>query len=133
MSISDVKVSGLDEAIEGLNALPGATARRAEEVFNRRLPAIAEDARAHCPVGKTGELRKSIRYEEARTKGLETRGSVAAGTDKAWYVFPVHERLDVKHPNGEAKFLENAVTRGQGPTEEDLQDIPGKAAADVRL
>jgi hypothetical protein len=63
------------------------------------LELVKEEAVRRCPID-TGALRKS-----ARVKIRGNEGSINFGMDYAVYV---HERLDLRHPVGEAKFLENA-------------------------
>ena len=42
------------------------------------------------------------------------------------YAVPVHERLGVRHPVGEAKFLENAVNHLSGEYAKYLQKLLGQ-------
>jgi hypothetical protein len=63
------------------------------------LELVKEEAVRRCPID-TGALRKS-----ARVKIRGNTGSINFGMSYAIYV---HERLDLRHPVGEAKFLENA-------------------------
>lgn len=65
--------------------------------------AIAERARELVPVD-TGALRNSIRVEE-RDNGY----AVVAGGPEAPYAIYVHERLDLHHEVGQAKFIEVAA------------------------
>jgi hypothetical protein len=80
---------------------------------------ILTDARLHCPVD-TGALRASgtVRREEGDVL-------VGFGGPSAPYALYVHERTDLHHPEGEAKFLENAFNRWRGDWKE-------KVTADVR-
>ncbi len=120
----DVKVTGLNEAIASLKKLGVDFLPNVAKVYDRHLPAISEDSATHTPVGETGNLKASNRALPAVIQAGEVKATVKAGNDDAWYVHIVHERLDVKHPNGEAKFLENAVNRGNPALEEDLKQVP---------
>jgi hypothetical protein len=89
-----------------------------EEGIKKCLGVIHRKAQTLCPVDinvprrREGlpHLRDSGREETTGT-GMATQGAVVF---EGFYAIYVHERLDVKHPVGEAKFLEKAVrlTRG---------------------
>jgi hypothetical protein len=67
------------------------------------LELVKEEAVRRCPID-TGKLRKS-----ARVKMRGNTGSISFGDDlEIYYAIYVHERLDLHHPVGEAKFLEKA-------------------------
>lgn len=89
-----------------------------EEGIRKCLGVIHRKAQTLCPVDvnvprrREGlpHLRDSGR-EEVHGKGMAAQGAVVFEGSHAIYV---HERLDVRHPVGEAKFLEKAIrlTRG---------------------
>jgi hypothetical protein len=66
---------------------------------------IAADAVSRCPV-ETGELQESV-FLKPTTDGAE----VGFSAPHALYV---HERIDVEHADGEAKFLEHAKDAAAG-------------------
>jgi len=66
--------------------------------------AIASLAASKCPTA-TGRLRGSVRVV-VNADGA----SVTVGGPDAPYAVAVHERLDLEHENGEAKFLEHAAS-----------------------
>lgn len=78
-------------------------------------------AKKRCPKD-TGALAASGRvviYSD-RTVGIQFGG------DSAPYAVPVHERLGVHHPNGEAKFLESAMLEDIDLFGRALQEAMGK-------
>ena len=62
---------------------------------------ILGGAQRRCPV-KPGTLAGSATLDDSAP------GEVVIGFNTS-YAAPVHERLDVSHPQGEAKFLENEI------------------------
>ena len=95
-----VKVDGgtaVAEAIEAaLQRMPGAV-QVGLLVEGAR---IAADAASRCPVDK-GELRASVFVAPKQGGGVEVGF-------KAPHAVQVHERTDLHHEDGEAKFLEKA-------------------------
>lgn len=71
------------------------------------------EAQLRTPVG-TGELVDSAR---AQVDGDEA--TVSFGTDHA---IVVHEKLDLHHTNGQAKFLESALTDEQDSILQSIAD-----------
>jgi hypothetical protein len=65
---------------------------------------IIGDAQAICPVDK-GTLQASGTVDDSN---LESGNELVIGFDTD-YAAVVHERLDVHHPQGQAKYLETAV------------------------
>ena len=70
------------------------------------LSSIQQESRRRTPVD-TGDLRQSTQWRIDEVGG-GLRGQVGSHLD---YAVEVHERLNVPHPIGEAKFLWNAVTQ----------------------
>lgn len=68
------------------------------------------NAKVRTPVDK-GPLRASGFADPPEIKGNEIKGRI--GFDKEYAVY-VHERTELLHPVGEAKFLENAMNEEQG-------------------
>lgn len=66
---------------------------------------VLGDAQQLCPVD-TGALVASATEEPARLDGNEVTKRIGFNTD---YAAAVHERLDVLHAQGQAKFLETAI------------------------
>lgn len=84
---------------------------------------VMQDSQALCPVA-TGTLRDSA------VTAAEVQGDVvtAAVGYTASYAPAVHEKTDIRHTNGQAKFLEDAVKRYEPQYLGDL----GRAAEKVR-
>ena len=102
-------ITGLQEFQQHLNRLKNSYHGRAGASLYKFATMIKNDARDRAPK-KTGELRKSGRVHDPISSG-DGRISckITFGNEKAYYAIYVHEDLNAKHTNGEAKFLENAV------------------------
>jgi len=87
---------------------------------------VKEVAQANCPY-QSGRLHDSARIEE------DARGCTVVFD--APYAWAVHERTEVRHPNGKAKFLEDAVREVSreivGDVAEALEDVLKGAAEGV--
>lgn len=98
------RVTGLEKVNANLRQF----ARRVPDRAARALNVVAEetmtDAKARTPVD-TGTLRRSGKVHDHASARKLTAG-LSFATEYAVYV---HERTDIRHPNGEAKFLENAI------------------------
>ena len=92
---------------------------------------VEGESTRRCPV-ETGELRSRV-FNEGPLRDGDTYVQVV-GYEKfgaTWekgkaYALPVHERTDVQHPVGEAKFLENAVNHLSGEYAKYLQKLLGQ-------
>ena len=69
---------------------------------------VQADSMRRTPVD-TGTLKASHETSLPSYRGDFLEVTISVGGAAKKYAVPVHERLDVKHPNGEAKFLQNAV------------------------
>ncbi len=98
-------IEGLDEAIKNMNKMfiksPVAVSKALDKVANSVL---AESIQL-TPVD-TGTLRRSQKVTNKKVGIDEVSVEVRADTDYAVYV---HENLQARHPQGQAKFLESAV------------------------
>jgi hypothetical protein len=74
--------------------------------------AIITDAKRRTPVD-TGALRNSGFVEAPNVSGREIEVRLGFGGPAAPYALFVHETLRATHHNGEAKFLENAMTEAR--------------------
>jgi hypothetical protein len=63
----------------------------------------------HTKAPHPGALRASHETTEPELEGGALSVRILVGGPAAPYALPVHERLDVDHPIGEAKFLENSL------------------------
>jgi len=101
--------------LEGAPELIARLKRIAEEAPKEFGAALYQEALAiqklsmgMTPVD-TGALRASHQTEKPAIRGGEVSVAINVGGPSAPYALPVHERLDVHHPVGQAKFLEYAV------------------------
>lgn len=95
-----VKINGVAALKARLQELAQRVPDRVEQALSEAGDALLEDAKARVPVS-TGELHDSG-YVSARP------GRVTVGFSSE-HALTVHERLDVQHEQGEAKFLERAA------------------------
>lgn len=92
---------------------------------------VEGESTRRCPV-ETGELRSRV-FNEGPLRDGDTYVQVV-GYEKfgaTWeqgrpYAVPVHERTNVHHPVGEAKFLQNAVNALTGEYAKYLQKLLGE-------
>jgi len=83
------------------------------ERVRQAIGIVLDEARRRCPYD-THHLEK---YSWKINRTREGVWSLEFATEDAThveYAMAVHERLDVYHPHGEAKFLENAWTEKHG-------------------
>jgi len=79
----------------------------ATALYQEGLELMAESMR-RTPV-ETGTLQKTHRTALPKWRGPFVEVAIPAGGSKAPYAVPVHERLDVFHNPGQAKFLESTI------------------------
>lgn len=109
---------GVSASVSGSDALARAIEEQVRDLReSTRLALVIEaaviagDAAARCPV-QTGALQRSVRVVPS--------DDGAAVAFLAPYAVEVHERIDVVHPNGEAKFLEHATQSAAGDMAENV-------------
>lgn len=83
-----------------------AAALKAVDVYGEK---VLGDAQQLCPVD-TGALVASAKADPAVLEGEGVTKRLSFNTD---YAAIVHERLDVKHPVGQAKYLSTAIERNR--------------------
>ena len=100
-----VTFSGWDKTWQRIRALE----KTAPEAVIIGLMALGErimsDAVKRVPVD-TGRLRSSGYVAPPARTGVRNAVEIGFGTD---YAIPVHERTELTHTTGEAKFLQNAI------------------------
>ena len=100
---------GVDDVIGNLNQAIRKTKGRTLKGVRGALLLFKADSMVRTPVD-TGNLRAG-HYIDVGMEGNEPQGVVGVQAD---YAVPVHENLNVYHPVGEAKYLENAVKAKAG-------------------
>jgi hypothetical protein len=95
-----MSTQGLFSALRGLKGLADLSDNVVDDTLEEIAFRILKKAKEKTPVD-TGFLRSSGQVEE-----IDGGFRVAF---KAKYALPVHERTEVSHANGEAKFLKNAA------------------------
>lgn len=91
--------------LAGLKAAEDRTVKAALAAVDKFGLQVLGDAQQLCPV-KTGALKASATEEPAELHGSNVTKRIGFNTD---YAAAVHERLDLAHTQGQAKFLETAI------------------------
>jgi len=95
-----MKIQGLDSLLALLMRASDDVKEAVHDGLEELAFKVLKEAKTRTPVD-TGFLRSS--------GTVEMLGDKAIVRFEAEYALPVHERVEVPHSNGEAKFLENAV------------------------
>lgn len=104
--MSDIRFDlNMDDFNRDLKKIAGGVASAILPALTTEAELIMTDAKKNTPVD-TGALRSSG-LVTAKSNAVELSFGGAASS----YAAIVHERLDLHHPVGEAKFLENALNR----------------------
>lgn len=98
------RVQGIDTVSENLRRLAASVPVRAAQALNVVAEETMTDAKERTPVD-TGTLKRSGLVFQHATPGRLSAG-LSYGTEYAVYV---HERTELRHRVGEAKFLERAI------------------------
>lgn len=99
-----MKVRGSKEFIRNLNLLDKKLVVSNKDGMKASVLAIKAEAQKRTPVD-TGYLRSSVRT----VVSSEKESFIGEITYLANYAFYVHERVNLRHIVGEAKFLEHAL------------------------
>ncbi len=103
-----IKVTGLGSLKKNLTRLAKETGpSKYGKIVLRALIEIEKNSAKRTPVD-TGNL-KASGLGHAKILASAPSGAVGFTTNTADYAVYVHERTELKHYTGEAKFLENAV------------------------
>lgn len=119
-----MKVTGFTEFLRVIRTLGTRATGIAGGALSREAERIMTDAKGRTPVA-TGALRSSGQVAAPDVTASGVVVELGFGNTSVGYAVPVHERLDVRHPVGEAKYLERAVDAAR-------RGIDGRLAADVR-
>lgn len=101
------EITGVAELRRVLGRLDGLAVNALESALFQEQEAVIADAKERTPVD-TGVLRGSGTVLPPQVRGNAVTVEAGFGGAAADYAIPVHERLGVSHPVGEAKFLEKA-------------------------
>lgn len=117
------KVQTMQELQALLSKLGKGALEQAGRALYQEALVIQRESMKRTPVD-TGALRASHETKQPDTTGGEVSVRIVVGGPAAPYALFVHERLDVHHPVGQAKFLESAVL-------EAARDLPSRLAARI--
>ena len=109
MSGFKVRVVGMKALDNRLQAIERSTPREFGEALIEEALMIFADSQELVPVD-TGRLRASGVVADEKTFSGQTKAMIAYGTD---YGLIVHEKQEVHHVVGEAKFLEKPFLEAQ--------------------
>jgi len=101
-----IDFTGLAAAAAGLDALPVTMGQGFKTALKGWADDVLARSQALVPVN-TGRLKSTGQVMGPEMKDGSWEVHIGYGDRKtAWYAQVVHERLDVRHPVGKAKFLE---------------------------
>lgn len=86
------------------NLMPEVGRALVEELNATELPEVVN----RTPID-TGNLRDTEHVEGPEMRGDSVVAQIVAGGPEAPYATIVHERLEVRHPVGQAKYLESVI------------------------
>ncbi len=119
-SILSVKVRGLQEVGRQFNRLPEQVAKDVGKALHKEARDVLEEAAIEVPKDTKALLNSRFVTPPIRSRE-EVKVICGFGTDSvinprthqptSSYAVAVHERLDVDHPVGKAKFLEDPMLR----------------------
>ena len=101
-------MSGTEELTKALSVFGELAKEMLGKALYREAEYIMSDAKQLCPVD-TGNLRASGHVTQPEVTGESVSVVLGFGGPAVKYALPVHERLDVHHPNGQAKYLEQPM------------------------
>ena len=119
-----MKISGQDRVIRNLAQYASRLSSAMDAAVSASAGTVMVESQELCPVA-TGALRDSAATAAEVQDGVIT--AVVGYT--ASYAVPVHEKTEIWHTNGQAKFLEDAVKQYEPKYLFDL----GKAVEKVRI
>lgn len=100
-------ITGVTELLRALDRAGDLASKALESAMFLEQEAVMSEAKARTPVD-TGTLRASGTVLPPKVKGSRIEVDAGFGGAAQDYAIPVHERLGVHHPVGQAKFLESA-------------------------
>ncbi len=103
-----VEIKGAKQLQEALAKLGDRMMAEAGKALYAEAELIMTESKEQCPVD-TGALRGTGHVEDPQASGGQVTVQMGYGGPAAPYAVYVHERLDVRHRVGKAKFLEDPV------------------------
>jgi hypothetical protein len=112
---SEMVLLGVPEMAQNISVRMKRMRGESTDNLERFAEYILEQAKNLCPI-KSGALRNSGQVQRDANPNWYAEGHyhqravhITFGDDTVDYAIPVHERLDVRHPVGQAKFLETPL------------------------
>lgn len=102
-----IVITGINELRRALDRAGDLADKALESAMFLEQEAVISEAKARTPVD-TGVLRASGTVLPPKVQGSRIEVEAGFGGAAQEYAVPVHERLGVHHPVGQAKFLESA-------------------------
>ena len=104
-----IDMPGVNQVQAGLTSLPTNMNDFIRPAMDNWANEVLTRAKALVP-SRTGRLRDSGQVLPTEMKGGALQVGIGFGDrKKVWYASIVHERMDVRHPTGQAKFLETPL------------------------
>ncbi len=119
-----IKLKGVKEVKKKLKEYPFKTLKALGRALYEESQVILGESKKQCPVD-TGTLRSTGHVTDPEYARSSVDVQIGYGGPAAPYAIYVHERLDVRHKVGKAKFLED-------PVKEALPKLPSVISAKVR-
>ena len=104
----------------GLQEMKRRAMRALERGTENAAGNVKRDAEPLIPVDE-GIARESLRQDPARRRGDTVSVDVEVGGGQPWYAPIVHQRTNVRHRVGQAKFLEEPLLRNVPETHEEIR------------
>ena len=104
----EVKIKGIKEVKKRLKEYPFRTLKALGKALYEESQVILGESKKQCPVD-TGTLRSTGHVDEPKYTRSSVDIQIGYGGASAPYAIYVHERLDLRHKVGKAKFLEDPV------------------------
>lgn len=121
-------VEGEKEFKENLKHAKTSYVKALWQAIKEEAHEIYEESLNEVPVGETGALKASAFLKEENADvilgygGENDQINSKSGKSTKTYMVAVHERLDIHHAVGKAKFLEDPVNRHTAKFEDSIAD-----------
>jgi len=103
-----IEIKNIDQLLEAYGKVGDIVRKEMKDALNKSAAVVERSAKRKTPVD-TGTLRRSIQ-KPRRVRAGDKQVYVGSNVK---YALPVHEKLNVFHKVGEAKFLENALLENE--------------------